>query len=137
MKPKFKNVSLQGFTLSELLVVLVIISILVLLALPKLYPLVTKAKTKEAQAALATLKSLQVAYKMEHDVYASDVKDIGFEQEKLVNQGGNAKYLVTITFADAARFEAKATAIVDFDNDGTFNEWIVTQEGKVYESVAD
>lgn len=134
---KIYNKKLDGFTLSELLVVLVIISILVLLALPKLYPLVTKAKTKEAQAALATLKSLETAYKMEHDTYSTDLKELGFEQEKLTNQGGNAKYLITVPYADAAKFEAKATAVIDFDNDGVFNEWTLTSEGKIFESVAD
>ena len=35
----------SGFSLTELMVVLVIIGVLVLLALPKLLPVVTKAKT--------------------------------------------------------------------------------------------
>ena len=41
-----------GFSLTELMVVLVIIGVLVLLALPRLLPIVTKAKTTEAKLML-------------------------------------------------------------------------------------
>lgn len=129
--------SLRGFTLTEMLVVLVIISILVLLALPKLMPLVTRAKSKEAQVALGMVKTLENSYKLENDRYSDDLKTIGFEQEKLVSQGGSAKYSITIVKADANTFEAKATAVVDFDNDGNFNTWTLTEDGKIVETIQD
>ncbi|MEX2379157.1 MAG: prepilin-type N-terminal cleavage/methylation domain-containing protein, partial [Vicingaceae bacterium] len=43
---------IKAFTLTELLVVLIIVGILVLLALPKLMPLISKAKSTEAQLQL-------------------------------------------------------------------------------------
>lgn len=43
---------LNAFSMSELLVVLVIIGILVLIALPNLMPLISKAKSVEAQQQL-------------------------------------------------------------------------------------
>ena len=46
---RYKHLSDLGFSLTELMVVLVIIGVLVLLALPKLLPIVTKAKTTEAK----------------------------------------------------------------------------------------
>ena len=44
---------LRAFSLPEMLVVLVIIGILVLIALPNLMPLISKAKAMEAQQQLA------------------------------------------------------------------------------------
>lgn len=48
-----KGKGLRAFSLPEMLVVLVIIGILVLIALPNLMPLISKAKAMEAQQQLA------------------------------------------------------------------------------------
>jgi len=119
------------------MIVLVIIGILVLLALPKLLPIVTKAKTAEAKLMLKQVYTLQQSYKYEHDRYSLQLGEIGFEQEKLVSQGGQARYRIEIVNADERGFQAKATSVVDFDNDGTFNVWVVDQAGVVNEKVAD
>ena len=50
---------LDAFSLPELLVVLVIIGILVLIALPNLMPLISRAKAAEAQQQLTFLHTLQ------------------------------------------------------------------------------
>ena len=127
----------EGFSLTELMIVLVIIGILVLLALPKLLPIVTKAKATEAKLMLKQVHTLEQAYKYERDRYALQLAEIGFEQEKLVPQGGQARYRIEILNADEKGFQAQATSVVDFDNDGTFNVWVVDQTGAVNEKVAD
>lgn len=45
----FSDRTLRAFSLTELLVVLVIIGILVLVAMPNLMPLISRAKATEAQ----------------------------------------------------------------------------------------
>jgi len=126
-----------GFSITELLVVLVIIGVLVLLALPRLMPVVTKAKTTEAKLNLKQVYMLQKSFKYENDKYSSDLNQIGFEQEKLVSEGGPARYKIEIIEAELNSFRATATSIVDFDNDGTFNVWEVNQNGQIKEVTPD
>ena len=130
---------LKAFTLTELLVVLVIVGILVLLALPNLMPLISKAKSTEAKVQLEHLHTLEKSYFFEHSKYSSSLDDIGFVQEKLTTDGdnGRANYQVSITSASATTFSAKATAVVDFDADGTFNVWEIDQDKNLKETVKD
>ena len=123
--------------MTELMVVLVIIGVLVLLALPKLMPLVTKAKTTEAKLMLKQVYTLEQSYKYEHDRYSNALPDISFEQEKLTTEGGQARYKIEIVGADEKSFLAQATSVVDFDNDGTFNVWVVDETGLIKEKVPD
>jgi type IV pilus assembly protein PilE len=134
--PKFRKHQ-EGFSLTELMIVLVIIGVLVLLALPKLLPLVTKAKTTEAKLMLKQVYSLEQAYKYEHDRYSTVLTDIGFEQSKLVTEGGQARYTIQVTAADEKSFGAQATSVVDFNNNGVFNVWVVDETGNIKEKVPD
>ena len=128
---------LPAFSLTELLVVLVIIGILVLLALPNLMPLISRAKSTEAQIHLGHLHTLQKSYFYMYSKYSMDLEEIGFEQEKLVTDGGLANYKIEIEEAGAGYFKAKATAIVDFDGDGVFNVWEIDQDKKLKELTKD
>ena len=67
-----------------------------------------------------------------------DFAAIGFDAPKTILQEGEAKYAYEITNASpAGNFIAKATAVADFDGDGTFDVWQVNQDGKVEQIVAD
>jgi type IV pilus assembly protein PilE len=127
----------RGFSLTELMVVLVIIGVLVLLALPRLLPLVTKAKTTEAKLMLKHVYTLEQSYKYEHDRYSTSLSEIGFEQVKLITEGGQARYKVEVVSADEGSFVAQAVSVVDFNNNGTFNVWTVDQTGAIKEKVPD
>lgn len=138
MRDRISNKTLQaGFSLTELMVVLVIIGVLVLLALPKLMPLVTKAKTTEAKLMLKQVYTLQETFRYEYDRYSADLSQIGFIQEKLVSENGQARYRIEIVSADQKSFAARASSIVDFDDDGTMNVWEVDQTGVIREKVPD
>jgi type IV pilus assembly protein PilE len=124
---------IKAFSLPELLVVLVIMGILVLLALPNLMPLISRAKSTEAQQQLIFLHTLQKSYFYSCSRYSSSFEDLGFEQQKLVTEGGNANYKIEITEADENGFKALATAVVDFDGDGEYNVWEINQDKELRE----
>jgi type IV pilus assembly protein PilE len=132
-----KTRRLAAFNITELLVVLVIIGILVLIAVPNLMPLITKAKSTEAQMQLGHLHTLQKTYFYMHSRYSDNLDDIGFEQEKLVTEGGKANYTVEITEATNSSFKATATSVTDFDQDGNFNKWEIDQDKNLKEVVKD
>lgn len=127
----------KGFTLPELLIVLVIIGILVLLALPRLMPLISRTKATEAQLQLKHVQTLQKSHFYLHSKYSDNLQTIGFEQETLVTDDGAANYLVEITEAGLEGFLATATAVVDFDGDGQFNVWEIDQENRLVEKIPD
>jgi len=131
------NKKYQAFTLTELLVVLVIIGILMLIALPNLMPLIAKTHSLEAQQALTTVQKLQKSYHQMHVKYTDDLLELGFEPEKTIPEGGNAKYVIELNDVSMSGFVARAKAVVDFDQDGVYNEWEISQDGKLREIVKD
>lgn len=128
---------IRAFSLPELLVVLVIIGILVLVALPNLMPLISRAKTVEAQQQLAYLHSLEKSYFYTYSKYSSSLDEIGFEQSTLVSDGGQANYVIEIVEATEHGFRATATSITDFDGDGVFNVWEIDERKELRETVKD
>ena len=132
-----KNKRYKAFSLSELLIVLVIMGILVIIALPNLMPLITKAKSMEAQQQLAFLHSLQQSHFYTHSVYSDSLQELGFEQQTLVTDGGTANYIIEILESSEDGFIARAISVVDFDRDEIYNEWQIDQNKRIIETVKD
>lgn len=128
---------LKAFSLPELLVVLVIIGILVLIALPNMMPLISRAKSTEAQQQLAFLHSLEKSYFYTYSRYSDSLDEIGFEQQPLVTDGGTANYRIEIIEAGETGFRAQAVSVTDFDKDGTFSTWEIDQDKNLREVVKD
>jgi len=129
----------KAYTLTEILIVLVIIGILVLLALPNLMPLITKAKSTEAKLQLEHMHTLEKNYFFEKSKYTNDLNDLGFIQEKLSSDGkdGRANYRIEIVQASPNAFVARATAVADFNGNGTFNVWEIDQDKNLKEVTPD
>jgi type IV pilus assembly protein PilE len=128
---------LRAFTLTEVLVVLIIVGILVLLALPNLMPLITKAKSTEAKVQLEHVYTLEKNVFYEKSTYSKALNEISFEQQPLTTQGGQANYRIEVVQATNNSFTARATAVVDFDGDGVFNVWEIDQNKHLVETVQD
>ena len=121
----------------ELLVVLCIVGILILLALPNLMPLISKTKATEAQLQLQHLYTLEKSYFYLHSKYSEELTALDYEHAKLVTEDGQANYQIEIAEVSANGFKARATAVVDFDGDGTFDVWEIDQDKKLVQVTKD
>ncbi len=100
----------KGFTLVELLVVIIIIGILASLAIPRFGKTADRAMETEAKLMLSQIQKLESVYYLEHKTYTKSLEKIGFEQEKLVtnDENGKARYLLNVLKADENGFTAEA-----------------------------
>ncbi len=122
-KNRIKKNSQSGFSLTELLVALIIIGILVVMAMPKFTSVITKTKTTEAKLMLNQIYMLEEAYWDEFDKYSTSLTEIGFKPDKVVTEGGSARYGIRITNASDTSFVAIATAVVDIHKNGIMDTW--------------
>jgi prepilin-type N-terminal cleavage/methylation domain-containing protein len=85
----------RGFTLVELMVVIVIVGILAALAIPRFMGASNRTKATEFKPFLKQIYTLQVAHKADKGEYSADLSQLGFEVPSPLS----------------ARFEYKAIAI--------------------------
>jgi type IV pilus assembly protein PilE len=131
------NKKLPAFTLTELMMVLVIIGILILLALPNLQGLFGQAYSLEAKKQLKYIQTLQKAYYQTNFRYTENLQELRFEAPILKRDGGDALYIYEVVNASKENFMVRATASEDFDGDGQINIWEVDKTGSLKETVLD
>jgi len=81
----------KGFTLIEVLIVVIILGILATLAVPQFGKMRKRARLAEAWAGLGALRTAQAVYYMEHDNYAIAIGDLDFDTPS----GGGFSYTVS------------------------------------------
>lgn len=131
------NKKVPSFNLQEMLIVLAIIGILLLIALPNLMPLITKAKSVEAQAQLKAIYNAQTTHRYMYSKFSPDFTELDFEPPQTVKNNGTANYEYQIIDATNASFKARAEAVTDFDGDGVFNVWEIDETGVPRQTVKD
>ncbi|WP_290736546.1 MULTISPECIES: type II secretion system protein [unclassified Fibrobacter] len=105
----------QGFTLIELMVVIVIMGILAAVAVPKLFGMIAKSKASEVGPAAGTYVHLQDSYYAEMNAVGTGTQ-IGY----------NAPASNTFTYDAATAGTWTATSKSDLNECGTGSVWTVT-----------
>ena len=123
----------KGFTLIELMIVVVIIGILAAMAIPRFMRATTKAKQSEAKLILKQIYVMQRTYRQQYDTYTCNGKTMcsAWPNSFLVlgvEYMTSARYTYFIT-ADANTFTATATS--DLDDDATQDVWQIDQDGNL------
>ncbi len=89
----------KGFTLVELMVVIVIIGILAALAIPRFMGATNKTKATEFKTVLKSINTLQNAYRQERDRWGSAADTIGADLPKATTattNPGTARFLYDV-----------------------------------------
>ena len=133
----------KGFTLIELMIVVAIIGILAAIAIPNFTNYQMKAKTAEAKTNLGAIRTSEVAYLAENDVYkactASPAGTPGTQKVAWVDAGGfdeigfspagGVYYQYAVTLTGTTDFSATATG--DLDGDNTPGVYTTTEAGAI------
>ncbi len=99
---------MQGITLMELLIVMVIVGILAAIAYPSYQQYSARAKRTEAKAALLQIATNQERHYLQNNTYTADMTNLGFDvASDFETETGS--YIVTVNAADANNFTATAT----------------------------
>ena len=136
----------KGFTLIELMIVVVIIGILAALAIPRVMQATTKSKQSEAKQLLKQMYTMQHAFRQASGFYGDNglsvaadvptgtrggvflVPESGVE----IMEGNRYAYAVTAV-VDA--FTITATA--DLDDDPTVDTWTIDEAGLLLNTIDD
>jgi len=122
----------KGFTLIELMIVVVIVGILAALAVPRFMKAATKAKQSEAKEILKQVHTMQKTYFVEHETYclngvvASSTSPTAFAI-LAIEIMPSARYSYTMSVSSPTVFTCTGTA--NLDDDAAIDTWTIDQNG--------
>ena len=108
----------NGFSLMEVMIVVVIIGILAALAYPNLEKYLKRARQTEAKTNLSAIYTAQKIYFSLHQSYVDDINELDLSL---------AQGLYTYTIQDASTSTFKAQAEGNIDDDEALDIWTIDQ----------
>ena len=134
-----KRARQQGFTLIELMIVVVVAAILAALAFPQYRDYVLRSNRAVAKSALTQIADRQEQFYGANKTYADDLTDLGYVADPLfLDRGGNwtaadggaAIYQVTLTVGTATAFRVAAEVRNAQAQDTKCTRFAVNQAGQ-------
>jgi type IV pilus assembly protein PilE len=111
-KPKGAH---TGFTLIEVMIVVVIVGVLLAIAVPSYQNSMQKGRRSEARAVLLDAANRQEQYMLDRGTYTGDMEDLGFGADPYITENGDGYYSVSADACDGIAltrcFELTATPV--------------------------
>ena len=119
----------HGFSLMEVMIVVVIIGILAALAYPNLEKNIKRARQTEAKTNLSAIYTAQKIFYTLNQSYAEDIKklDLGLAQ--------GDPYTLTIQEASTSNFKAQAEG--NIDDDDVLDTWTIDHDKNLLNTIDD
>ena len=118
----------HGFSLMEVMIVVVIIGILAALAYPNLEKYLKRARQTEAKTNLSAIYTAQKIYFSLHQSYADDINELDLS----LAQGD----LYTFTKEEStSTFKAQAEG--NIDDDAALDTWTIDQDKNLFNTIDD
>ena len=119
----------HGFSLMEVMIVVVIIGILAALAYPNLEKYLKRARQTEAKTNLSAIYTAQKIYFTLHQSYTKDINELDLS----LAQGD--PYTFTIQEAPTSTFKAQAEG--NIDDDDALDTWTIDQDKNSLNTIDD
>lgn len=119
---------MQGITLMELMIVVVIIGIITAIAFPNYSAFVARAKRNEARAALLQIATNQEKFYLQNNTFTTNLISLGLPTSPVFTTDSGT-YNVTVSAANTADFTATATFIGSGDEENRCATFTITGVG--------
>ena len=119
-----------GFSLLEVMIVVVIIGILVTLAYPSLEGYLQRSKQTEAKVGLSGVYTAQKIYFAINQTFADSLSNLDVQLET----GGSSRYSITLAGSSSS---FTATAKGNLDDDAVLDIWTIDQNKTLQDPVSD